>query len=247
MARLALLLLLASGAASAQTGGATASASAEWVGDRDTWQESRVAAGGRVEGLGGGVVEAGRVERYGEAAGFVGADLYPVLGDGVYANVRGRWAPSSDVTARLDVGAEAFVALGHGWEGSAGGRRLAFVDRSVYVGTASAARYVGPWYVRGQLSAVPDGGRLPLSTRLLVRRLDGDGGAFGSFWEVGVGRGEEAVAEAAGQSAIRDSWTVTGRVQRTVSGTVGLSLGAGYVADGDLSRASAEAGVFVRW
>ena len=247
VARLLLLLLALPASASAQPWGVTASTAVESVGDRGTWLESRLAVGGRAGGL-AGLAEAGVVERYGQAAAFVGADLYPTLADGAYANVRARWAPGSDVTARLDLAAEAFVALGGGWEGSAGARRLAFADRAVVAASASGARYAGPWYVRGQVSAVPDGGRVPVSARLLVRRLDGDeGGAFGSFWEVSVGRGEEAVVEAAGQSAVRGSWSVAGRLQRPLAGPVGLSLGAGYTADGDLSRAAAEAGLSVRW
>ena len=242
-----LLFLLLAAAAQAQTWGSTASTALEFVGDRGTWVESRVSAGGRAGGV-AGVAEAGLVERYDQAAPFVGADLYPTLAPGAYGNVRARWAPGSDVTARLDLLAEAFVALGGGWEASAGGRRLAFADRAVYVATASGARYVGPWYVRGQASVVPDDGRVPVSVRLLLRHLDGGaGGAFGSFWEVSVGRGEAAVVEAAGQTALRGSWSANARLQRPLAGPVGVALGAGYVADGDLSRAAAEAGLFVRW
>ena len=243
----ALALLLFAASVHAQTWGSTASTALEVVDDRGTWVESRVAVGGRAEGV-AGVAEAGLVDRYDQTVPFVGADLYPTLADGAYANVRARWAPGSDVTARLDLSAEAFVALGGGWEASAGGRRLAFADRDVYVAAASGARYVGPWYVRGQVLAVPDDDRVPVSARLLVRHLgDGGGGAFGSFWEVAVGRGEEAVVEDAGQTAIRGSWSVNGRLQRPLAGPVGVTLGAGYTADGDLSRAAAEAGLFVRW
>jgi len=245
----ALLLTVLAAAAHAQTWGATTATSAEIVADRDdVWTESRVAVGGQAAGL-GGVVEAGYVERYDQGAAFVGADLYPALADGAYANVRARWAPSSDVTARLDLAAEAFVALGGGWEGSAGGRRLAFADQSVWIASASGARYLGPWYFRVQASTVVDAGALPVSVRLLARHFlgDGAGGAFGEFWEVSAGRAEEAVVEAAGLSSVRDAWSASARVQRRLAGPVGFSVGAGYVADGDLSRTQAEAGVFVRW
>ncbi|PAP76163.1 YaiO family outer membrane beta-barrel protein [Rubrivirga marina] len=245
--RALLLFLLVTLPASAQSWGATASTAAEVVDGLDPWLESRVSVGGRA-GVLAGVAEAGVVERYDQAAPFVGADLYPTLADGAYGNVRARWSPGSDVTARLDLGAEAFVALGRGWEASAGGRRLAFADRDVWIATASGARYVGPWYVRGQLAAVPDGDRVPVSTRLLVRHLgDGEGGAFGSFWELSLARGEEAVVESTGRTAVRGSWAVAGRLQRSLSGPVGVTLGAGYTADGDLSRGAAEAGVFVRF
>ncbi len=245
--RALLLLLLASASASAQSWGATASTAAEVVDGLDPWLESRVSVGGRAGAL-AGVAEAGVVDRYDQAAPFVGADLYPALAPGAYGNVRARWAPGSDVTARLDLLAEAFVALGGGWEASAGGRRLAFADRDVWIATASGARYAGPWYVRLQGAAVPDGDRVPVSARLLVRRLDGgEGGAFGSFWEISLARGEEAVVESAGRTAIRGSWAVGARLQRPLVGPVGVALGAGYTADGALSRGAAEAGVFVRF
>ena len=245
----ALLLVLLASAAHAQPWGATLSTLGEAVSERDdVWTETRLAAGGQTARL-GGVAEAGVVGRFGQRAAFVGADLYPALGRGVYANVRARWAPGSDVTARLDAGVEAFAALGSGVEASAGVRRLAFADRDVTLGSVGAGLYAGPWYLRGQLSGVPRSGRPALSGRVLARRFlgDGAGGAFGEFWEVSAGRGEEARLEAAGASAFRTSWSVGGRVQRRLAGGLGGALGAGYVADGDLSRAQAEAGVFVRW
>lgn len=245
--RTLLALLLLAPAARSQTWAATASTAAEAVHQRDDlWTESRAAVTAQGARL-AGTAEAGWTERYDQGAAFVGADLYPVLTEGVYANVRSRWAPGSDVTARLDLGAEAFVALGRGWEASAGGRRLAFADRTVWIASAGGARYVGPWYLRAQVSAVPDEETLPVSARLVVRHLDGDGGSLGDHWEVSAERGQEAVVEADGRTAIRDSWRLAGRVQRRLVGAVGGSAGLGYVADEALSRLQVEAGVSLRW
>jgi len=248
MRRTAALLLLLTATASAQPWGASVSTVAQSVGDRGTWLESRVLVGGQAGRLGGGVVEAGRVERFGAAAGFVGADLYPDLGRGVSGNVRARVAPGSDITARLDLGAAVTVAMGGGWVASAGARRLAFADQTLHVATATAERYLGAWLLRGAVAVVPDQPRVPLSARVTARRMLGDGGgAFGSFWEVSAGRGEEATVEAAGRSSIRESWSVGARIQRPLVGPLGATLGAGYTADGALSRSHAEVGLFVRW
>jgi len=95
---------------------------------------------------------------------------------------------------------------------------------------------------------VPGQPGVPVSARVVARRFgDTGGGAFGSFWEVSAGRGQEVRVEAEGQSSVRDAWSVGARAQRPLVGRLGGALGVGYTADGDLSRSHAEAGVFVRW
>ena len=243
----ALLFVLLAVSATAQPWGASASTAAEVVSERDAvWSETRLAAGldhGRL----GGAVEVGRVDRFDQSAAFVGADLYPVLTEGVYSNVRARWAPGSEVTARLDLGAEVFAAVGGGWEASGGVRRMAYADRAVHIGTAGVGLYIDAWYLRATAAAVPDDGRVPLSGRLTARYITGAGGGFGTFWEVSGGRGEEARIEDVGAVSIRDSWFVAARAQQRVVGPVLATAGAGYVADGDLSRTQAQFGVAVTW
>ena len=243
-----LLLLVAISPASAQSWGGGATVEAEAVGDRGTWVTSTVRVSGRAGDLGGGVVEAGAVDRFGATAPFVGADLYPDLGRGVSGNVRGRWAPGSEVTAQTDLAASLSVALGGGWVASVGARRMAFADQAVVIATGGAEVYRGAWLLRGEAAIVPGQPGVPVSARVVARRFgDTGGGAFGSFWEVSAGRGQEVRVEAEGQSSVRDAWSVGARAQRPLVGRLGGAIGAGYTADGDLSRSHAEAGVFVRW
>ena len=245
MTRLLLALCLAAPAVG-QTWGATASHATQRLDAREPWAETRLAAGLDGDRL-GGAVEVGVAERFGQAAPFVGADVYPVLADGVYGNVRARLAPGSDVTARLDLGAQVFAAVGGGWEASGGVRRMAYEGEAVHIGTAGLGLYVDAWYLRATVSAVPSGGRVPVSGRVSARYLTGGSGGFGRFWEVSGGRGEEAEVADAGAVSIRDAWHATARAQQRVAGPVLATVGVGYVDDGALSRVQAQAGITVTW
>ncbi len=242
-----LLIALVALPAAAQEWMGLASVSAEFPEDRSAWTEARLASGATWSQY-SIVAEAGRVERYDQASAFVGADVYAPLAPRAYGNVRARLAPGSEIAARTDLSAELYAAPVEAWEVSLGARRLAFVDRSVHLATVSAARYAGPWLGRVRLTAIPDDGRVPVSTSVSIRHLtDGAGGPTASFWEITTGRGQEATPEALGATAVRASWFASARVQRRIASGAGVSLGGGYTADGGLSRASAELGVFARW
>jgi YaiO family outer membrane protein len=246
-AALALLCALAGPAPAAQTAVWTARAghAAEaFTSDRPAWR-STTASIQRQTARGSALLEAGATDRGSGAEPFAALDLYRTLGARTYANLRAAAAPGAARIARADVLAEVYT-VPSAWELSGGVRHLTFADTQIGLATLSAARYAGPWVARARAVASAKG-RLAVSGALTVRHVRGEGrGTAARFAEVMVGQGQEPVVEAEGQTTLRRSWVGAARVQQPLGARVGLSVGAGYTADGTLSRWAADVGLAVR-
>ena len=191
-------------------------------------------------------LEGGVASRNGFSDPFVATDLYASAGRAGYGNVRVQWAPGASGVPRVDLLGEAFVALGHGWEGSLGARRLVTETDAATLGLGSLATYAGNWYLRAKGVVTADE-TAAVSASLSARYLfDGLGGLTAPFAEVTIGQGQEPVVTAAGVE-VRQSWGAGARLQREVRAGLGLSAGLGYTADGTLSRWSGNAGLTARF
>ncbi len=234
------------GPAGSGWGGAVGVRVESFASGREPWQESRAVVQRRFAG-GAAALEVGHARRNGASAPLVGTDLYAAAGRRGYGNLRVQWAPEATTVARLDVLAEGYLALGGGWEGSAGLRRVAFAEEAVTLGTASAAVYTGNWLTRVR-AVVSPGGVTGVSTSLSSRYLfEGVGGLTAPFVEATVGQGQEPVVGPDGEPAVRQSFVVAVRGQRRLAGPLGGTLGASYTADGTLTRWGLDVGVVARF
>ena len=214
--------------------------------DREPWREARVAVQRR--GPRGAVgVEAARVERNGRTDAMLAVDLYRVLSRRVYANVRAEAAPQASVVPAVALLGEVYAGLGGGWEASAGARFLSVPGADVVLVVASATRTVGP-FALGVRSSAALRPAVTVSTALTARfapETPSRGPATRA--SITLGQGQEAVVDADGAVAVRRQFVAAVSGQRTVAGALGVLGGVAYVADGPITRWSAEAGVAVRF
>ncbi|HEX9951440.1 MAG TPA: YaiO family outer membrane beta-barrel protein [Rubricoccaceae bacterium] len=245
--RLLLALFLAAAApASAQAIQAVASHRVEaFRADHDAWTESRggIQARGPRGALG---AEIARVQRNGRADVTGTVDAYRVLSRGLYANVRIEAAPRARVVPAVSALAEVYWGLAPSWEASAGVRYLAVTGPDVPLATASATRVVGQFSlgVRTTAALRP---ALAVSAAATVRYAP-EAAARGVPTRVALvlGQGQEGVVGADGAVTVRRQFVAAVYGQRGLAGPVGVSAGAGYTADGVLTRWSAEAGLVVQ-
>lgn len=245
---LALLLAAAAPApASAQTVQAVATHRVEaFRADRAAWAESR--AGVQARGPRGALgAELARVQRNGRADVTGTVDAYRVLSRTVYANVRVEAAPRARVVPAVSALAEVYWGLAPGWEASAGVRYLAVTGADVPLATATATRTSGPFSlgVRTTAALRP---AVTVSAAATVRYAP-EAAARGVPTRLALvlGQGQEGVVATDGAVTVRRQVVAAVYGQRGLAGPVGVSAGAGYTADGALTRWSAEAGLVVRF
>jgi YaiO family outer membrane protein len=178
---------------------------------RGSWHEQAVSLS-RSARIGSLVVRGSRAARFSRTDEQIEVELYPVFRAGTYAFVGFGASPDAELYPRYRGGLELFQSLGHGFEVSAGYRRMEFADVThAYLG--SLTKYVGTWMTTGRVYHVPGRGRLDSTSYLgLVRRYFGDDGR--SF----VGGRHEPAAPHLGQR-LADDWR-DGRVSPILTALV---------------------------
>ena len=243
---LALLLPIVATAQPVRPWTATVQHSAEvFDGARATWLEAELSVERRLAG-GAVIASAGRAERYDQAAGFGGVDVYTVLAPKLYGNVRARLAPGAETVARRDLLAELYLGLPGGLEVSAGARRLDFAEAGATLLLSSATLFRPAGRLRARLSATPTDSATAVAASLTAR-LDLDRGAARrrSYVELRGGRGQEVIAEPGDPVGVRTSWNLGAGGRLRVGRRLALGADVGRVWDGDLSRLTARAALSV--
>lgn len=141
---------------------------AHFDGDMDPWHLASVELLRR-SGFGALIARASVARRFGDTGQQLEAEAYPRLGEGVYAFLGLGWSPSG-LFPDWRYTAELFGVVAPGVELSGGVRRLHFGDEAVTLYTASAARYLGSWYLSARPFLSPREGELLFSGSLLARR-----------------------------------------------------------------------------
>jgi YaiO family outer membrane protein len=141
---------------------------ARFDGGLDPWHLATVELLRR-SGFGAILARASVANRFGETGRQYEAEAYPRLGERAYAYLNAGWSPS-EIFPKRRYGAELFVAAAPGVELSAGARRLEFEVEEVTLYTASAATYLGRWYLSARPFVSPRDGELLASGTLLARR-----------------------------------------------------------------------------
>jgi len=173
------------------------------------------------------------------------ADVYTVFRRGTYAEWRVQWAPDAEVVAQTEAGFELFHAPGRGWEVSAGYRHGKYVASAVDIANASAAYYVGDWYLRLRGTGAFQSGTQGLSFSVLARRI---GGNPDDLTEVQSGFGEDIVTLGPGSVDLAPTAFVAARWQRRLTHRFGCSATASWNRqEGIPNRAGLTVGVFTRW
>lgn len=173
------------------------------------------------------------------------ADVYTVFRRGTYAEWRVQWAPDAEVVAQTEAGFELFHAPGRGWEVSAGYRHGEYVASAVDIANASAAYYVGDWYLRARGTAAFQSGSEGLSLSVLARRI---GANPDDLAEVQGGFGEDIVTLGPGLVDLAPTAFVAARWQRRLTSRFGCSAAASWNRqEGIPNRAGLTLGVFTRW
>jgi len=196
--------------------------------------------------VGVGALSASRFGRR-DAGGF--ADVYHTLWRRAYGNVRVQVLPGADVLPVTDVGVEIFQGLAGGWEPSVGYRFMTFENTDVHITSASAARFLGPWYSRVRLSHATSGNLADgsLSAAGLLRRYLVTDDAT-QFVEAGAGVGGEAVTTGVGAIDVRRTSFVTVSGQRYVRRTLGLGATITHATfEGIPRRTGASVSLLARW
>ena len=133
----------------------SASESYDWFSDRRTsWREHQMSVR-RATPAGSIIVRGSRAERFDLSDDQFEVEMYPRFGAGTSAYLSAGWAPDQRLYPEYRYAADLFQALGAGFEGSLGFRRLVFSAKTdIYVATLN--KYVGNWLLTSRLFYVPD-------------------------------------------------------------------------------------------
>ena len=122
-----------------------------------------------------------RANQYGYSSTLGEIDWYPSIRPGTYFYLNAGYSPEGILYPTFRAGAELYQSLGHGFEASAGMRRLQFTSTRLNVYTASAGRYHKNWYGSLRTYITPGDPKPSVSFQAQVRRYFGDGERYLSF------------------------------------------------------------------
>jgi YaiO family outer membrane protein len=122
-----------------------------------------------------------RAYQYGYTSTLGEVDWYPSLRPGTYMYLNAGYSPEGILYPTFRAGAEIFQNLSHGYEASAGMRRLQFTSTRLNVYTASIGRYHKDWYGSVRTYITPGDPKPSVSFQIQVRRYFGDGERYLSF------------------------------------------------------------------
>jgi len=120
---------------------------------RSDWQQLQLRGGGELGAL-KIYAEFSPYRRYGQSDYALAADLYAVLWEKAYVNVRAQYGLTGNFLPRGDVTLELFQALGTRQEPALGYRLMHFDSLAVHIPSLAWAAYPGKWYIRDKLSMI---------------------------------------------------------------------------------------------
>ncbi len=116
-----------------------------------------------------------RADRFDAHSNQLSVEMYPHIRPGTYAFVTVGGSPDAVLYPQYFVGADLYQSLGHGFEGSAGYRRLQFSD-DVNIFTTAIYKYRGDWLYSARLFLTPDDLGVSKTGVFAARWLFGDEG-----------------------------------------------------------------------
>jgi YaiO family outer membrane protein len=119
-------------------------------------------------------------QRFGFVSNQIDVDFYPALRKGTYAYLNVGFSPDHDLYPQYRLGSDIFQALGHGFEGTAGYRRLGF-DGKVNIYTVALSKYYGNWLFTGRGYFTPDVVGTSESFQAIARRYFHDSVTYAQF------------------------------------------------------------------
>ena len=126
-----------------------------------------------------------RADRFSLTSNQMELDFYPRIRRGTYAYINVGYSPDGVLYPDYRLGTDLYQSLTHGWEGSAGYRRLGFSE-AVNIYTFSLGKYYGNWLFSARTFLTPDLLGTSHSVSFAGRRYFGDGTEYIGF-RVGTG------------------------------------------------------------
>ncbi|MBZ5571567.1 MAG: YaiO family outer membrane beta-barrel protein [Acidobacteriia bacterium] len=140
----------------------------------DSQKESTVSLRGQTS-LGSVIGRLARADRFGDHSTQISGEFYPHIRPGTYAFLTVGGSPDAVLYPEYFVGADLYQSAGHGFEASAGYRRLQFSD-DVNIFTAALYKYYGNWLYSGRIYLTPDDLGVSKTGVFAARRFFGDEG-----------------------------------------------------------------------
>lgn len=140
----------------------------------DSQQESTLSLRGPTP-LGSLIGRVARADRFGEHSNQLSGEFYPHIRPGTYAFVTVGGSPDAVLYPQYFVGTDLYQSAGHGFEASAGYRRLQFSD-DVNIFTAALYKYHGDWMYSGRIYLTPDNQGVSKTGVFAARRFFGGEG-----------------------------------------------------------------------
>jgi YaiO family outer membrane protein len=194
--------------------------------DRAPWDETSVTLG-RETPAGSLLVRGSQADRFGLRDRQYELEFYPSIRPGTYGFVGIGAGDTKDLYPSHRVSVDLYQTLGHGFEASAGFRRLQFsTTTDIYVGTFS--KYAGNWLLTGKVFHVPDSTLgSTQSYHAQARRCFGVEGT--SFIGIGYSHGFSREEPRGSGDLLRlNADTVRGQLQADVSPFMRLSASFSY-------------------
>jgi YaiO family outer membrane protein len=200
---------------------------------RSPWEEQYLSVS---RGLNAGslILRVSRAYQYGYKSTLGEVDWYPSLRPGTYMYLNAGYSPEGILYPTFRAGAELFQSLGHGYEASAGLRRLQFTSTRINVYTASAGRYHKDWYGSIRTFVTPGDPKPSVSFQVQLRRYFGDGERYLSF-RYGRGAAPFEIRNL-NQVGVLDSTSYTGEVYWRLRGRLLLNVIGGLSGDDRISN-----------
>jgi YaiO family outer membrane protein len=206
----------------------------EWFNDgRASWREEQLSLR-RLTPAGSVIGRLSFANRFETGSRQAEVDFYPRIRRGTYGYVNLGWSPDAALYPRYRFGADLYQSLGHGWEGTAGYRRLGFGGQ-VNIYTAAVTRYYGDWMITARTFLTPDSAGTSRSISVLARRYFRDGTSYvGLRW----GRGASPTETRSLQDIeILNSTSIAVQFRRNLNRHIVLECAAGTSGEDRLLRA----------
>jgi YaiO family outer membrane protein len=127
----------------------------EWLNDGNpAWIETGMSLNYRTR-AGSLLGRFSRADRFYLTSNQMEVDFYPKIRRGTYAYLNVGYSPDGILYPEYRFGTDIYQNLTHGWEGSAGYRRLGFA-LPVNIYTFSLGKYYGNWLISGRTYLTPD-------------------------------------------------------------------------------------------
>jgi YaiO family outer membrane protein len=152
----------------------------EWFDDgREPWHETSLGVR-RQTAIGSIIGRYSTAERFSLHSHQGEIDFYPKFRPGTYAYLNVGYSRDQTLYPHYRIGGDFYQALGHGFEGSGGYRRLQFAD-ATNLYTTALSKYKGSWLFTGRAFLVPSSLGTSHTVLLSARRYFKEGGLYDYF------------------------------------------------------------------